>query len=245
MTGVHLAPEVASGLANLVIVVGDNKHWLGRWLSRWAVGAPSLEAGVAVAAIAQGQLGQSRAVLPFAASFMGHEVAPPDRRERRYNVSALDEPFDTWAQAVATLLMVDPALDVVLLGLERTQPELERRIGRVLEESRFYADFARGRLRELVLGWERGRKQVEDQLTPILVEMLCWFGPPGEEGVARLNEAGVLVLDNDGMRQRYLDEVAPALLELDLPVPVEGGPGGWRLTEELPWGRWNGLQRRL
>ena len=245
MSATALDREVAAGLANLVIVVGDNKHWLGWWLSQWSVGAPSLEAGVAAAAIAQGHFGQARALLPFASTFLDHEVAPPQQRARRYNIRALDDEFETWGQAVTTLLLVDPALDVVLRGLEQTQPELERRIGRVLEESRLYTDFARGRLRELTLGWERGREQVQPHLVPILTEMLCWFGPQGEEGVARLNEAGVLGLDNEAMRMRYLDEVAPILFELEYDLPVEGEPGAWTLTEELPWPRWNQLQRRL
>ena len=109
--------EVAAGLANLLTVVGDNKYYLGRWLSQWAVGAPGLESAVAAAAIAQGHLGQARTLFPFIDEFAGEGVSiggPDSGRTRRYNLGVLDEPFATWAQAVAVLFLVDPALDVLL-----------------------------------------------------------------------------------------------------------------------------------
>lgn len=241
-----LDPPTTEGLANLLVVVADDKHWLGHWLSQWSVGAPGLESAVAAAAIAQGHFGQSRALYPFVEQYLGVEgFEGPQTRERRYNVTALDDEFATWSQAVVALLLIDPALNVILRALDRTQEELSRRLGRVLEESRFYADFAVGRITELTESWERGRAQVEPHLHPTLMEMLCWFGPPGEPGVAHLREVGVLTLDNDQMRQAYLDEVAPPLLALGYDLPITGGPGDWTITEELPWDRWNPLQRRL
>lgn len=237
--------STAEGLANLLVVVGDSKHWLGHWLSKWSVGAPGLESAVAAAAIAQGHFGQSRALFPFVEQYLGVEFAGPETRDRRYNVSALDDEFDSWGEAVVALLLIDPALNVILRSLENTQEELSRRLGRVLEESRFYTDFAVGRVTELTEHWEHGRSQVEPHVRPTLLEMLCWFGPPGEAGVEHLREVGVLTLDNDQMRQAYLDEVAPPLLELGYELPVTGGPGAWTITEELPWDRWNALQRRL
>ena len=74
-----MAREVAAGLANLLTVVGDNKYYLGRWLSQWAVGAPGLESAVAAAAIAQGHLGQARTLFAFIDELAGEGVAigPP------------------------------------------------------------------------------------------------------------------------------------------------------------------------
>ena len=246
MSATDLAPAVSAGLANLLLVVGDNKYFLGRWLSQWAVGAPGLENAVAAAAIAQGHLGQARALLPLADELAGPDVQlfGPDQRERRYALAALDEPFATWSQAVATLYLVDPALDVVLRSLSTDQEELARRVARVLEEARFHADFARGRLEELTTRWDGGRVQLAPHLGAVLPEALCWFGPPGEAGVEALHAAGVLRAGNEAMRQRYLDAVGPTLLELGYDVGVAGAPAQWTYGE-LPWNRWNRLQRRL
>jgi 1,2-phenylacetyl-CoA epoxidase catalytic subunit len=237
--------DVTAGIANLLGVVADNKYHLGRWLSQWAVGAPGLESAVAAAGIAQGHLGQARALYPLVDEMLAGGFASPDQgRTRRYNMAALDEPFATWGQTVATMYLVDPALDVVLRAVDPPGDELRRRLGRVLEEARFNVTFARSRLTELTRRWEHGRSHLVGPLRAVLPETLCWFGPPGEAGVAALCRAGVLRADGQRMRSDYLDAVAPALLDNGYDVGVSGEPGNWT-TEELPWHRWNPLQRRL
>lgn len=242
----ELAPEVAAGLANLLGVVGDNKYWLGRHLSQWSVGTPGLESAVAATAIAQGHLGQSRAIFPVADELAGEgvDLLAPDQRQRRYNMASLDHDFEDWAQAAATLYLIDPALDLVLRSLQTTQAELGRRIARILEESRFNADFAKGRILELTHTFPKGRPLLATHLRRVLPEVMCWFGPSGERGVETLCAAGVLTRDNDGMRSHHLDFVMPLLLELGYDVGVTGEPGSWTY-EELPWDLWNPLQRRL
>ena len=236
---------VDDGIANLLGVVADNKYRLGRWLSQWAVGAPGLESAVAAAGIAQGHLGQARALYPLVDELIDGGFARPDEgRTRRYNMAAVDEPFETWAQAVATMFLVDPALDVVLRALHPPSEDQGRRLDRVLDESRFNTEFARGRLVELTRQWEHGRSHLVGPLTTVLPEVLCWFGPDGEDGVHILRQAGVLSADNAEMRTAYLDIVAPVLLQLGYDVGVTGAPGDWTY-EELPWQDWNPLQRRL
>lgn len=243
---VELDRDVAVGLANLLVVVADNKYWLGLHLSEWSVGAPGLETSVAAAAISQGHLGQSRALLPIADDLAGDDVelSAPTERERRYNLAVLDEPFATWVDAVAAVALVDPALDVLVGSLEGIPEELDRRVGRVLEESRFHADFSRGRLRDLVEGYPTCVPELTARLRTVLVEVLCWFGPPGEQGVENLVDAGVLALDNEGLRQRWLRHVGPMLVELLLDVGVARDGERWD-HPDLPWDDWNRLQRRL
>ncbi|MBY5163237.1 Phenylacetic acid catabolic protein [Salsipaludibacter albus] len=240
---------VVQGLVNLLVVIGDNKYFLGRHLSKWSVGAPGLEAAVAVAAISQGHLGQARALFPFVDELAGEYtiIGTPDTgRERRYNMACLDDEFASWPRAVATLFLVDPALDIILRALNETQEELARRIGRVLEESRFHADFARGRLAHLLATYPNARDEFLGDLRTVLVEVLAWFGPPGEAGVEAMKDAGVLALDNDQMRTAWLDHVGPVLVEQGLAdaLGIGGGPGDWT-HPEVPWDRFDALQRRL
>ena len=236
---------IDDGIANLLGVVADNKYHLGRWLSQWAVGAPGLESAVAAAGIAQGHLGQARTLYPLVDELIDGGFASPDEgRTRRYNMAALDAPFETWGQAVATMFLVDPALDVVLRALQPPAEDQVRRLHRVLDESRFNTEFARGRLVELTTRWEHGRSHLTGPLTTVLPEVLCWFGPDGEEGVRTLREASVLTADGAGMRSAYLDVVAPVLLDLEYEIGISGTPGDWT-CEELPWEHWNPLRRRL
>ena len=56
----------------------------------------------------------------------------------------------------------------------------------------------------------------------------------------------MLSIDNDEMRAGWLDVVGPPLLEHDLAedVGIAGEPGAWS-HPEIPWDRFNTLQRRF
>ena len=63
-----------AALANLVVVLADNKYFLGRRLSESAIGAPTLESAVACAAIAQEELGHTRPLYSFLEQLPGAPV---------------------------------------------------------------------------------------------------------------------------------------------------------------------------
>jgi ring-1,2-phenylacetyl-CoA epoxidase subunit PaaC len=232
--------EALAALVNLLVVLADNKYWLGRHLSEWAVGAPSLEVAVASAAIAQGELGQARVLYPLLEELPFPGPVDPTERERAYQVSLLDRPFPTWPHAVAALLLVDGAVTTMLEAMVGGPYEaLARRVPRMLEEEAFHWDFAEGRVRELAR-LPGGLPQLQARVDESLEELLCWFGPPGEQGVETLRGQGLLGRGNTELRQVYLDRVGPLLEEVGVRLRPE------RLEDSrLPWERWNRLQRRL
>jgi ring-1,2-phenylacetyl-CoA epoxidase subunit PaaA/ring-1,2-phenylacetyl-CoA epoxidase subunit PaaC len=238
--------DAVAAVVNLLLVLADNKFWLGRQLSEWAVGAPSLEVSVACAAVAQGELGQARVLYPLLEELGFAGPVDPRERARPYNVSMLDRPFETWPHAVAALLLVDGALTTMLEALAGGSYEaLARRVPRMLDEEAFHAEFAEGRVRELVR-LRDGRRRLQARVDASLPELLCWFGQPGERGVETLRERGLLARGGQELRQAYLDRVAPPLEE----AGVELGHRWDRATRRwddgnLPWQRWNPLQRRL
>ena len=71
-----------------------------------------------------------------------------------------------------------------------------------------------------------------DELLP---EMLCWFGPDGERGVDELKAEGLLSMDSAELRAAYLEDITPVLEQAELDLK----------TDDLPWDRWNPLERRL
>ncbi len=232
--------EALAAFVNLLVVLADNKWYLGLHTSEWAVGAPVLESSVACAAIAQGHMGQARVLYPLLEELPSPVTAgPPDKGgtpRRRYNVAALDEPFPTWPRTVAALLLIDGGLNTMLGSLRTTNYEqLARRVGRMLEDERFHRAFADGRVRELCT-FEPGRELLQIEVDRLLPEMLCWFGPPGEPGVRALADEGLIDGDGERWRAAYLDRVTSVLDEVGVAPPTH---------EELPWDRWNPLQRRL
>ncbi|HEY2957893.1 MAG TPA: Phenylacetic acid catabolic protein [Actinomycetota bacterium] len=238
--------QAVAAAVNLLLVLADNKYRLGRQLSEWAVGAPSLEVSVACAAVAQGELGQARVLYPLLEELGFAGQADPALRGRAYNVAALDRPFATWPHAVAALLLVDGALTTMLEALAGgSYQALARRVPRMLEEEAFHTEFAEGRVRELV-GLRDGRRLLQARVDAALPEMLCWFGRPDEPGVEALRGHGLLGRGSRELRRAYLDRVGPPLEEagVELGARRDAATRGWD-EGSLPWQRWNPLQRRL
>jgi 1,2-phenylacetyl-CoA epoxidase catalytic subunit len=240
-------PGVDAALANLVVVLADNKYFLGRRLSESAIGAPTLESAVACAAIAQEELGHTRPLYSFLEQLPG-APAPLERdedRERKYCLTLLRERFPSWPAAVAALFLVDAAVTIMLEGLEQAGPDvLRRRAGRVAADEPTHAKFAAGRVRELAS--TTAAPELARAAAAILPEILCWFGPAGEPGLDVLRDAGLVELDNERLRQCFLARVMPVLAEAGLDVGIL-----WNATTEaweygtLPWESWNSLERRL
>lgn len=244
--------QAVAALVNLVVVLADNKYFLGRRISEWAVGAPGLEEAVAASALAQEELGHARVLYPLLNDLPFPERPVPLEREgdrnRRYAVSFLDKPWATWGEAVAAMLLVDTALTTMLEHLTASAWEpLARRATRILQEEVFHLEFAEGRLRELAT-LPGVREELANHLRSFLPEMLLWFGPEGEEGVRELIREGLIQGGNEVWRQAYLGRLAPLLLEENLPVlPYPCWDMARRRYEygELSWTHWNKLQRRL
>ena len=228
-----------AALVNLIVVLADNKFFLGRRLSDWLSGGPSLESAVALAAIAQEELGHARALYPLLEEMPLVDTPGPlqrgAERERKYCMSCLAEPWEWWADVVAALVLVDPALTVLFKALESSRyDDLRQRAARIPAEEVFHRKYADGRVRDLART-DQGRETLQRRIDWMLPEVLTWFGPVHEPGVAALKTQGLIKLDNDEMREAFSAEVFPILQEHGLRVEVG----------ELPWERWNSLQRSL
>jgi len=242
--------DALAALVNLIAVIGDNQYFLGRRVSEWADAAPLLESAAACAAITQDKLGHSRAIYPLLEELPWPN--PPTGlqgevdRARRYSVSFLDEPLPSWSNVVAALALVGPAVNTVLEAVENSRYEaLARRAHRILDEEKLTSAYAEGLVRQISYE-ERGRKLLQERVDQLFLEMLCWFGPDGEDGIEALKAEGLTSMGNEEMRQKYLDRVVPLLQGCGVEVPVERNESEQRWEYgELPWSEWNQLQRRL
>jgi phenylacetate-CoA oxygenase PaaI subunit len=242
--------DALAALVNLIAVLGDNVYFLGRRVSEWADAGPLLESTAACAAITQDKLGQSRAIYPLLEDLPWPN--PPTGlqgevdRARRYSVSFLDDPLPSWTSVVAALALVGPAVNTVLEAVEHSRYEaLARRAHRILDEERLTSAYAESLVRQIAYE-ERGRKLFQERVDELLPEMLCWFGPDGEEGIEALEAEGLISMGNEEMRQRYLDKVVPLLKECGIEIPIRRSESEKRWEyKELPWSEWNQLHRRL
>ncbi len=231
--------EALAAMVNLVVVLADNKFFLGRRFSEWLSGGPSLESAVALAAIAQEELGHARALYPLLEEMPLVDTPGPlqrgAERQRKYCMSALSEPWDWWADVVAGLILVDPALTILFRALDSSRyDDLRQRAARVPSEEVFHRKYADGRVRDLART-AQGRETLQRRIDVMLPEVLMWFGPSYEPGVAALKRQGLIKYDNEEMREVFRTDVFPTLEENGLRLEIG----------DLPWERWNNLQRRL
>jgi 1,2-phenylacetyl-CoA epoxidase catalytic subunit len=237
-------PVVAAAAANVVVAIADNKYFLARRLAEWGVAAPTLESAVACTAIAQEEAGHARALYSLLEDFP-RDVAPvalerEDDRERKYALAFLRVPDGSFVRGIAALTLVDRALTVMLAACAGSSfAELRKRAARILGDEPFHQRYAEGRVRELV-----GRSDFEAELALRLAEVLCWFGPEGEDGLELLVDRGIVSMRNEELRQSFLEGLGGLADRTEVKVPIERADGRWNYSE-LPWAEWNRLERRL
>ena len=233
-------PEETTALANLVVAIADSKYFLAHRLAGWGVGAPALESAVACTAIAQEEAGHARGLYSLLGDFPSAlrpvALERGDERDRKYTVSFLLETDDSWYRAVAALALMDLAMTTLLEACaDSSLAELRKRADRILGDERFHARYVHGRLRELGASPAEAAA-LEDELSTLLPETLCWFGPPGEQGLELLVAAEIVSRRNDELRESFLDVLRAQTERAGLRLPETG---------ELPWERWSSLERRL
>ena len=196
--------EALAALVNLIAVMGDNVYFLGRRVSEWADAGPLLESTAACAAITQDKLGQSRAIYPLLEDLPWPN--PPTGlqgevdRARRYSVSFLDDPLPSWTNVVAALALVGPAVNTVLKAVEHSATRRSPGGRTASSTRRLTSAHAESLVRQIAYE-ERGRNLFQERVDELLPEMLCWFGPDGEDGIEALRLEGLIGMGNEEMRQ--------------------------------------------
>jgi len=256
----------ATAVFALIARLADNKYLLGRRYAEWCSSAPTLEASVAAAAMAQDELGHARALYPLlralapeAGVAIGAEIEP-ETRTRFTAMRALEQPFAAWPDFVAANLLIDGALTQIFVAAQESRYEpLAGRSRKVLQEERMHALYAEGWARRLAHegGGAGGalHAATEAALRRVWDETLCWFGPASQAaGDDPLASAGVLDATPDTLRARFLAAVGPTLTAAGLALPVRrvaqsgvqaDGNGAWELTAPLPWDRWDAATYQL
>lgn len=243
-----LPHEAAAPLVDLVVALADNKHALGLRYGEWCSSGPTIEAGVAAAAMAQDELGHARVLyglleeLPGAPRRSEHEWSAADAR----TISLLGQPFPGWPHLIVANLLFDQALAVVLeTALESRYLPLRQRTRKLIEEEQFHAIHGRGWLLQLAGEGPEVRARLQEIIREVWADTLCWFGPDAGGALAPLVEIGVLREAGEPVRERFLKSVGPLLHEAGLAVPLRVTGGRVSLAEPLPWSRWDESSRRV
>lgn len=220
--------------------LADTKYVLGRRLSEWTTGAPTLEATVACAAVTQEEFGHARSIYSLLRDFSDSPAelssANDLQREQYYYPEALEKSWGSWGDVVAAFLLLDEMFSALLASARNSQYQpLRVRIEKILQEERFHRIFFRGWLAEFSSGGESARRKLQDSLDRFAGLPHQWLGPPGEPVLAELVAQGIFSEDRDAICRSWRQPLQELLSD-----------NQFRLVETEPdWSRWEPKTRSL
>jgi ring-1,2-phenylacetyl-CoA epoxidase subunit PaaC len=240
-----LPDDARERLADLLLVLADNKRLLGMRYADWILGAPALEAGISCSAMAQDEWGHGRILYAMLRDFgrdpdeLEHEREPEEYR----GCELLDREPAGWPGLLALNLLLDSALTVQFEAMRESSFEpVHYKVSKLLDEERFHFEHARGWTARLATTAD-GRDALEEAFEPAWSACLRWFGEPDDAGAAVLADAGVVDAGPDELRSRWLARVAPVAADAGLELARREG-GGWASLPAPDWNGWDADRRR-
>ncbi|MBI5651345.1 MAG: phenylacetate-CoA oxygenase subunit PaaI [Chloroflexi bacterium] len=221
-------------LADFILALADTKRMLGIRYAEWCDSAPALEAAVAASAMAQDELGHSRALLPLLKDFPDVDPGIPDEapREKFSSVVYLDQSFATWQTFVAANILIGGALTIALEAARNSRyVPLRTRAGKILEEERFHWLHGEGWWKRLAAS--KDAPELATRVEAILPHALCWFGRADDDALARDH---ILDANPNELRARFSQRIAPLIAQANV-APIA--------DRNLPWARFDATTRRV
>jgi ring-1,2-phenylacetyl-CoA epoxidase subunit PaaC len=244
----ELSDEARAALRSLILTLADSKRVLGLRYSDRMLGAPTLEAGIAASSMAQDEWGHARLTYALLGDFgdepkaLEHERTAAEYRSH----PALDEGFESWADFIACILLVDTSL-VVQYGalVESRYTPAHNRVQKMLDEERFHFQYAAGWVRRMAAVPEV-REELAASLARYLPQALQWLGDDAGAASKRLVDEGLLSAGPSALRARFLSRVVPVLADAGLAdeLGLSRDSGEWQLAEPLSFSGWSEETRR-
>ena len=244
----ELGDEARQALRALILSLADSKRVLGLRYSDRMLGAPTLEAGIAASGMAQDEWGHARLTYALLGDFGDDPKAlEHERAAAEYvNHPALDAGFGSWADFIATILLIDTSLAIQYGALlESRYAPAHNRVQKMLDEERFHFQYAAGWTRKIAAVDEL-RGEFAASLARYLPAALQWLGDDAAHTSRRLVDEGVVTADPSALRSKFLAKVGPVLAEAGLAEELGIARGGdpWTCSAPLSWEGWDATTRR-
>lgn len=202
--------------------LADDELVIAERYTYWQVRAPTLESDIALANIAQDELGHARLWYELLGRFGYDEtdlIWERDPAEFRHSTLA-ELPFEEgdWADAVVRSYLYDVAEDIRIRALEESSvPAIRDRVEKVLGEEDYHLDHADSWLDRLAAD-EAGQTSLQDALDRLFPHALTLFAPAGdiEDDIEML---GIRTARLSEMREEWLTRVEGTLEGIGLTMP--------------------------
>ena len=198
-----------STMVGLVSSYADNKGALGRRYGEWAVSAPTVEAAVAAAAMAQDELGHARATYPVLAK-LGVQRAD-DTLDTSGALPFVATELPDWAAMIAANLVVDGILTTWAASVRDSSIEpLAQRARKILQEEGAHKVHAEAWARRICRGGGDDRELLLRRIGEAWHDAARWPGPDDDPGYREAVASGMIAVRPGSVREQvrtWLDEL--------------------------------------
>jgi ring-1,2-phenylacetyl-CoA epoxidase subunit PaaC len=232
-----LSDDERTAVEHLLYRLADDELVLAERYTEWQVTAPTLESDLALANIAQDELGHARLWydllqdLGYSESELIYERDPGEFR----HATLAEVPFEEgdWADAVVRGYLYDVAENCRLEALEDSaHPRIANRVGKVRGEEEYHREHARNWLERLA-GDEDGRRRLQTALDRLFPHALTLFEPTDEAVEDDIVGMGIRRRGLDDLREEWLATVEPFLESVGLRLPMDPDDPADRLPDAV------------
>ena len=217
--------SIKNALIAKLTALADDEFVLGHRNSEWTGHAPILEEDIALANLAQDELGHATLWYGLRGELDGSD---PDKlvyfrgAEEWRNVRMLELPKGDWAFTMLRQYLFDAYEYVHLPRLEEsTHTLIAQAAAKIRREERFHLQHTHVWVERLGLGTEESQGRMQralDELWPLAGEL---FTPLPDEAVL---VQGSMVPDLDEVREAWLEHTTPHLKTSGLSIPTNDTP---------------------
>jgi ring-1,2-phenylacetyl-CoA epoxidase subunit PaaC len=207
-----MSTAVEAATSTMVALVGsyaDNKGALGRRYGEWAVSAPTVEAAVAAAAMAQDELGHARATYPVLAK-LGVQRSD-DTLDTSGALPFIATELPDWAAMIAANLIVDGILTTWAASVRDSSIEpLAQRARKILQEEGAHKVHAEAWARRICRAGGDDRELLLRRIGEAWQDAARWPGPDDDPGYRDAVAAGMIAVRPGRVREQvrtWLDEL--------------------------------------
>ena len=217
-----------AAMVAMISSYADNKGALGRRFGEWAVSAPTVEAAVAAAAMAQDELGHARATYPVLAK-LGVERAD-DTLDTSGALPFIAKELPDWAAMIAANLVVDGILTTWAASVRDSSIEpLAQRARKILQEEGSHKVHAEAWARRICRAGGADRELLLRRIGEAWADASRWPGPDDDPGYCEALASREVAAGPAAVREQvraWLDDLLRAEgCEVALPEPEDWS--GW------------------
>jgi ring-1,2-phenylacetyl-CoA epoxidase subunit PaaA len=209
----------------------------GTWITR----APGFKRKMALMAKVQDEVGHAQ-LLYSAAETLGksREAMIQDLLSGKSKYSnVFNYPAETWADTAIIAWLIDAgAIINQVTNAKGSYGPYSRALERICYEESFHLKYGYDNVLTLASGTEKQRKMLQEALNRWWTPIMHFHGPPDKisQHTAILMRWKVKIKSNDDMRQEFLDQYVPKILEIGLTIPdpnlrKNAETGRWEYTE--------------